>query len=455
MKNLRKSDYFYLVLILAFYIIWSTKIDSVHNLKSFLENSYPNIANTILQKPFWQLLLPQSELTGSYSTTGLLLFRYLERALGSTGIAYQITTCLMLAVFYFSVLKLFNSKDTAAFAAIALSLSTHNYHIFSISGSTVISLVSTYAILTIFFQVQYIKSGRLRDQFLFFAALVFFMLSYEGWLDYFSWLTIAIPFVLYTLYKSHYHTELRRALSLYAMQFILLLFYLFIKIKFGYGQQSGSESDIVFNYPSIIAMIEDLVSNIFKQNYLTIANYIPPMFISSNTLMFYDKSWLIEQQVSYHEKFNQLAYMNHLFLWRYYAGFAMAAVGFLVVKQLKALTKTFSFSHLVFLILLLAIPFGGATHTITKFRPFNSVPLLGYHVWFNILMITVLFAITTTTYLEKQARGKKKMIILLFAINLIVCALLKPTYLNNMSKQVELGLYPEPIKNILRLKETN
>jgi len=431
------------------YLCWSTWLERVHELPAFMITAYSGVVDKIFSQPLWRLLLPQPDMTGSYSATGLLLFHKLQLLFHSTGLAYQLAHLMSSVSLYFAIYWIFSSRTAAFFSALLWTFSTHNYHMYSVSGSTMLALVSTYTVWTLFFTVRYIQSGHWKTGAAALFSLSWLFLSYEGWLDVFCWMLLILPLWNHWLRKKHWVPQRRRMVQALAVLIATGILYISIKTRAGDGQGPGSESDLVFNYPSITVMVEDLVSNLFKQNYLVLSNFWPPFLGGSNSLLFYDSKWLIEQQKGYHAEFSHLAYMNHLFLWRYYAGIAMAIVAFWGFKLAMEFRKRHNLQTLVLLSLLLAIPFGSATHTVTKFRPFNSVPFLGYHVWFGVLCSTILFGLLLSRWLlSLSLRAKRRTFAACILYTLFVAAV-RPIYLNQMVEQLKMGRYPQPIQNLI------
>lgn len=437
------KNHIHFLFLLSFYILWSLTLGQYDKLIPFLDN-FPEAVDFIHESPFWKLFLPMKVLTGSYSTTGLILFRLIEEFLESTGIALLVTNLAFLLSLYIVLYNFSSSKIIALTSCFLMAMSTHNYHIYQLSGSAILPLVSTYVIGCIFFQIRIIQTKNPYYYLGFIGSIFFLSLSYEGWLDYLVWAVLVYSLLL--LYNRHHSLGLneKQISQLLLVNLVWGLLYVFIKVNMGFGQHAGSESDLAFNYGNPIAITEDLISNLFKQLYLTIATFLPPSLIGSNTLLLYGKEWIIEQQSGYHSEFSELAYYNHVFLWRYWAGIFMAAWCLLIYKYFRLQKKFHNWMNFIFLCLLLALPFAGATHTITKFRPFNAMPFLGYHAWLNVLCLSVLLALVFTNFIKKVSSLKRKVLFLAMILYIISIALIRPIYLNDMLSQVEMGRYPLP-----------
>src|SRR6185295_13221111 len=65
---------------------------------------------------------------------------------------------------------------------------------------------------------------------------------------------------------------------------VIAVVHVVIKVKTGYGQVPGAESDVVFNYPMFSPAAEDVVSNALTHLYTVITGFLPASFVSSSAL---------------------------------------------------------------------------------------------------------------------------------------------------------------------------
>ena len=93
--------------------------------------------------------------------------------------------------------------------------------------------------------------------------------------------------------------------------------------------------------------------------------------------------------------------------------------------------------------------FGAATHAIVKYRPMQSMPLLGYHSVLGILGTCGLFSLFTLWCISKTKRVK-----LVLSISwgyLVYLGFTVPSALATYASYLGMGNYPEPLKRIYGL----
>ena len=129
--------------------------------------------------------------------------------------------------------------------------------------------------------------------------------------------------------------------------------------------------------------------------------FLPPQFLFSNSLIRLGTAGVIAEQHGYHKNMEHLVGMNHIYLWRFYAG-ALCAGFFAMFAGICARLIRFRrhFDLIVFLLLLLIL-LGFASHEIIKFRPYSSVPFLTYKCITSVSGVYVLTA-AGIAYMEKK-----------------------------------------------------
>lgn len=419
-------------------------------LKPFILKSLgPEGVEQFASKDWWRYLLPQAELTGSYTSTSLVLFFWLERLFGGTGNAYVIVHSLQILLVAGIAQSLWRSPLATLTAAFCVAFSTHNYHMFQITGSAALPLIEIFCVLTMYSQYRMIESAKPKWIFAFIASLILFAISYEGWIDYIAWLLVSGPLIAIYLMRTQRQASAKRlALSIVGVCFAFVV-YLYVKVTQGYGQHSGTESDLVLNYHAFWPMFENVTGNLFKNLFLATTNFLPSIFGNSMSLQLYGEKWLIEQQSGYHPEFSHLAYMDALFYWRFFAGAAGALFLLYFFKALFKLWQRQDDRKFAMAFFASMIVFAGTSHALVKFRPFNSVPFLGYHVWFGILGVTGILAYTQL-WINRRAWGAntKKLWSIGILLVILVSAFERPHFLNNAAKQFKMGKYPLPALNL-------
>ena len=94
----------------------------------------------------------------------------------------------------------------------------------------------------------------------------------------------------------------------------------------------------------------------------------------------YGPDEIVALQEGYHPQAAHLTHYNHLFFWRYYAGFALALFFIAYWKVVRAFVERSDIQYLVLFVLMTGTLIGSPTHLIIKWRPMHATPLLGYQV---------------------------------------------------------------------------
>jgi len=188
--------------------------------------------------------------------------------------------------------------------------------------------------------------------------------------------------------------------------------------------------------------------------YITLTNFLPPPFISSNSLYYYSAAELIEQQFGYHPTMTYLVPYHYMFLWRYFAGAltALFFVFFVWVLQ-QTLKENNHFKYLPLMLFLIMTAANGPSHTFVKIRPMNTMPLLGYHVQQGVIGFSLTISYLTHLYLQRAKNKKIAWVVLAFVgMVILYSSIARPKILWHMIEQVGLdvqGPYPNPMKTIL------
>jgi hypothetical protein len=429
-------------------------------LYAFLPRHYPSETVYIFSHyPWWRLLLPLKELTGVWNAN-LIMTHILEQVLTPAQVWYLFFAALIIVSFALSW-YVFRSTVFSYTLAICLGFGTHLHHTYAVSGTVSINLLIILFLILLFLAYKIISSEekKLRWQVLFVAILILTAIQYEVWLDFlvFGWGSCLFLFVYF--YRNKERKYMGRLLFIVVTTNLVAFLYLYLKIfAFPMSHASGTESDMVFNYPVMTPLVEDLISNYFTQLYMVVTNFLPPQLLFSNSLYLYGSDQLIEWQNGYHQAYSSFVPMHYIFLWRYYAG-GVAVLFFIglykLVKKSWERSPTNKTDYVILSIFMVMMAVGGPTHMLVKFRPMKSMPLLGYHV-----MVGVLGAALVISYLLMMARRNMRNTKLSYLVVGIVwgivflAALTRPVYLGEMSRLVGVntgGGYPNPWQTLLEL----
>jgi len=283
---------------------------------------------------------------------------------------------------------------------IAFGFGTQLDYAFGYGWLIIIYILLTYCAINCFMAVRLLSDNSARTSWRigFVVSLCLVALAGEWWLNYATALICASAFG--AIWASHHQLPRLRA----SLHFILgasvavVVAYLVIRLPFrGNFLKPGSEEELVFTYNHKILMLEDVIVNVFTFLYTALANYLPSFLTSSNSLTYLDQAAILAEQQGYDAPHQNLVLMNHLFLWRFYAGVVVA--GFLALSgvALHRAWKTGSMPAAWISALSIMMMTGFATHLIIKFRPYNSVPALPYKAIVSVGAGTVLLAYLTMT----------------------------------------------------------
>ena len=413
--------------------------------------AYADTLDKVYAKPWYRLLLPIEEWTGSWTSTSLALLPPLTKLTGSYPRVYLLLNALFVSTAFFTSWIAFRSRIfTITFTACA-AFTTYNYHVYACTGSVNQYFIVSYLLWLLACQYRlFTTDGPKRGWWIgWSAAFVLFVLSYEGWLSYVVWTWLMAPFAILTARKYGRSDQARLAATLLVVVTLTAGAYVLVKRDYGYGQTSGSESDVVFNYDDKMLAFEDIVSNFFTIFYTVVTNYTPPALVTSNSLQTHTPAELIAAQNGYHTNQSHLVPYNHLFLWRFYAGVAATLFVGVLIWLLRNTWQNPTRERFVILALMLMTLTGSPTHMLVKWRPMNVEPFISYHFFFGVIGLSLLLAYGT--YLAATRLTSRRWAAVLIGLvwfDIGYCALARPALLNRMCSEVQMGTYPDPWKTL-------
>lgn len=419
-------------------------------LYSFLQWWYSDATRVVFSPdyPKWRLLLPIPEMSGTWTTTTLILTYLVEVRIGAANTWYLFNAILIVS----SVLTSWFAFRSWVFSftlAICMGFGTQLYHTYGAPGSIGFTLLFAYyqcLLLAAFKLISGERPWLWRP--LFGIALLATVLSYEGWLDFLVFAWLAGAYLGLVLWKLRDIARLRRLMAVVGIMTGFGAGYILIKTSSGYAQGLGSESDVVFNYPTAIIAIEDVISNVFTHNYIAFTNFLPPAFVSSNSLYWLGPRQIVDLQASYSPDWSYLVVMSHVFLWRYYAGAVMVIYLVMLWQVIRRSVNAPTIGLVSLALFLIMAGVGGPTHDLIKFRAMNSMPLLGYHVLVGVLGVSLVIslALMTATQRIRSRMGVCALIVAAWG-TLFYSALSRPAFLSHQAAQVGFGtpLYPDPM----------
>lgn len=437
-------------LLWANYYLRSALEDSPRYMYSFMERFYEKELPDIFAMPLWRIFMPLKQVTGAWAATTLLVVYLTEKAITSPGAWYLFNGLSILVAFGTSWI-LFRSAVFSFTFAICAGFGTQFYHAYAVTGGIASPLLFCYHTMLVFSVAQVVRGATPRWAWLlaFAASLFVNFFGYEGWLDVLVLVCVATPFAYVGLRRLDRPDAARRMLKTTAFLVFMGIVYVTVKVTYGFGQVEGSESDVVFNYGSWRLIAEDLISNVFTHSYLAISNYLPPPLVGATSAYELGAQHLIDAQHMYHEPFLYLVPMHQVFYWRYYAGAAFVLLLVAIYAASMRMWRrpsAWTLSLIVFLLMLL-VP--GSTHSIVKFRPMNSMPVMTYHVTLGIAGAGLVIAwLTTTAWQTWRFRPAAVALVVAVWLTIFYGTLARPMYLTYMAAQSGLGefMYPNPMK---------
>jgi hypothetical protein len=363
----------------------------------------PEIAESVrrlLSEDWVAFLLPHEYESGRHywATTVIPLTYLAERYLGGLG-SYLLFSSLFAGVSFVLGLAVSRSILFAATLAYMFAFGTQLNYVYTYGNTTALYLVLTYAAVnfTIAALILQERIGGPLASAGFVASLVVLAVSNEMWLNYATAMIAVTAFGLAWAARHREGETLARSGFLFAATVLVLIAYLLVRLRLVHQYLApGAEEELLVTYEHKILFVEDAVANLFTLLYLTLSNYLPAFVTSSSALTYLDKAAILAEQHGYDQKQQHLIILNHLFLWRFYAGVLatlfLGSAGWAVV----AAWRSPSVRPAVIAGLCLMVLAGFSTHLSIKMRPYNIVPALPYKALMSISAFTVLVTYMTT-----------------------------------------------------------
>lgn len=444
-------------LVYANYFLRSTLETSGEYMYNFYRYFYPDAEKALFGPgtPWWKRLLPFSQMTGSWSPTILVVAHYASDWLGPARSWYVFNAAVIVTAFVLSWV-VFQSRVFSFTLAICLGFGTHLYYTYPNSGLIGFPLLFCYylSLLVCMLRVVTSETHRVAWQAAFAVSLLVTALAYETWLDFLVFVWLASPAVALLLWREQQRVWLKRLTVMTTVMTIVGLTYIYIKVTWGYGQQRGMESDVVFNYGLLWPSIEDVVSNGFLNLYMALTTFLPPALVSSTAFYELGGDQLVAMQNGYHAPFGYLVPMQSMFMWRYFAGVLATVFVMVFVRVAMAAWQSPTRFRVAGLIFMIMIATGGPTHTFIKARPLNSMATQTYHVLTAVLGVSLLISLLLMLAWQRWPRAIKGGLVVASAWAVIFyAALARPGMVSHQSANVGLGVqvYPNPMAKLKML----
>jgi hypothetical protein len=423
-------------------------------LYSFLDYFYKSELPAIFARPWWRLLLPIRELTGAWSVS-IVITHLVELRVGVPNTWY-LFNALLVVVSFTSAWLVFESLAFAYTFAICMGFGTHFFHTYAVTGGMASPLIACAFEVALMCACRFVVAERRARWWgaAFGASLLWAAVSYEGWLDLAAFGCVATALFAVLAWHQGAAERARRLFGVCVAVTVTAMIYVFIKTRIGYGQNLGSESDVIFNYRQWSPFLEDLASNVVTHLYMSVTNFLPPMLTSSTALYEIGPENLVALQYGYHQPYSYLVAMHYLFLWRYAAGALALGLAWLCVKLIARAWKQPSRDAIVGIAGLLMMWLAGSTHALVKIRPMKVAPIMTYHVLVGVIGAAVLISYGALMIWRdwRSVKIRVAATACLWGV-LFYGALARPLMLSHLAAQTGLGagLYPDPMASLLQM----
>jgi hypothetical protein len=415
---------------------------------------HQSVANAIASHQWKALLLPfPYEYPRTFWMPTTIFFTYfVENTLGEYG-SYIFWSSLFIVTSF--VCTLFCSRSMVLAATVAFMFAFGTQLNYAYTYGTVVDCYLILSYITINATVAYLYiSDRLNSPSAivgFVLSLIITALSSEVWINYATALLTATFFgSLWSYHQGRVQTK-TRATTLFCATLLVLVAYLVIRLRLASEfLRPGSEEELIVTYSSMLLIVDDTIANLFTYLYTVLDNYLPSFISSSNSLTYLSDDYILAAQNGYDSQREYLILMNHLFLWRFYAGVAATAFAGFTVFVLVRAWRTGSTRAAMLSALCLMVFTSFTTHLSIKMRPYNAVPALPYKAIVSVSVFTVLLGYGLTLLLPRLRSGLPRFGAVAAVWGCVVlAALTRPSMQDRMLGEVGLVGLSDPLGQIM------
>ncbi|MBV9305093.1 MAG: hypothetical protein JOZ45_03075 [Acidobacteriaceae bacterium] len=404
----------------------------------------------------WTALLLPFAYEGSrnfWATTAIFPMYFSENILGPYG-SYIFWSTLFLVVSFICAYICVNSLTFVATLTFMFAFGTQLHYVYTYGNLVALYLVLTYIAVNLTVAYLFLV-GRIHGVgavAAFAITLAVTALSNEMWINYATALLAGGLFACLWAHRHALPMMRARSLALFCATFFVLVAYLAIRLRLvSEYLHPGSEEELVITYRHKMLLIDDLIVNFFTLLYMVIDNYFPSFVSSSNSLTYLGTDTILAEQNGFEPAFQNLIIMNHLFLWRFYAGVMVAAfIAFAAFVGWRAWREP-SRRSAALAGLCLMIMAGFSTHLSIKMRYYNSVPALPYKVIISVSLFTILIAylLAACSNHFHSRRVYRATVAAVWAC-VLLAALTRPAMYDRLLAQVHLEGFSDPMGQIMQ-----
>ena len=425
---------------------------------TYLSGLYPKIAEQFPNVNWLNLFIPNSQFLGYYGPLRMLILFNLVFRWGLSNTWYIFNALVIIGSFLLSW-SFFHSRTFSFTLSIILGFGTYLHYTYRFPGSVdTMAFLLIYGILLILaYRVVVEQKNQLLWKSIFILLLILGVLYGEQTIDFLVFFCLAcILLIVIFWYRKEKH-RLPPLIFLFTTTVIISLLFVFIKFKYAHvtGTQSGWEEELIFTYfPSyVLPAIEDFISNNFTLFYLVISSLLPPFLVGSNSYFSLGPEKLIELQNNFQAKYSYLIPMQHLFLWRFYAGVWFAVFVFILIYCIKRCLRGNYKHYLPITIFTLMSLCASPVHSIIKARPYMSFPLPVYKSLVGVFGISLLLSYCFMLLRNKMRNQTlSSFLIIGFWVYVFYLALVRPEFLYQLGSLVGINiksaLWADPLRTL-------
>lgn len=409
------------------------------------------VPDQAFKKPL-KLLVPFT-LEGGYvrwSTTGMVVTTVLDHVWGPANTIYVLASLLTVVSFVVSWLAFRSLVFTLTFTLWMAFGPQFNFAWVNASCS-IYYLLAIYAQINLLFLYWLLAKPTESSLWVgvgFVASLVVLAFCWETWLDYFVFLCVV---AVLGLLVRHWHKAAvpGRPGFVLAAAFAVAVPYLAVRVAYGGNHNAGgSECELLTQHQHLSLMWEDYFSNVATYLFITVNNFVPHWVMTSSSVVSLGEAKLVAAQNGYHAAYAHFVPMHYHYFWHFHAGIVFCAVAFAAVFLLRRAFTRPTVPVLVAGALLVLVVTGFSTHSLIKFRPYLSVPVLAYKATLSILGMAVLLAYLTHLAWHHWKGGLRAVGVVGLAWSLaLVCGLTHPGWQAALLYKVGLGGPPDPLRH--------
>jgi hypothetical protein len=403
-----------------------------------------------------RLLLPMQYESGHiFWQPGTIFITYAaEKYLGALS-SYLLFSCIFIATSFTLSLIVTRSLLFAGSLSFMFAFGTQLNYSYTYGSLIPLYLVQTYCAINLSI-VALLLSDRIRGLYWsasFVLSLCLVVLASEWGLNYAAALVAAAVSGLIWAQRHQQRHILSVCRFVIVSTISLVGLYLLVRLQYpGQFTTRGEEDELMFSYPKAILMAEDFITNYFTFLYMSLDNYLPSFVSGSNSLVYIGPEKIIAEQNGYHQQYQNLVLMSHVFMWRFYAGIAVTLFAGCLFWVASVAWRDRTPRAAIVVALMLMVATGFATHLFIKMRPYNAVPALSYKVVISVAALTVLlsYVIVISREWVRSAAVHRSLITGVLAC-VFLAALTRPGMQAQLLKHVGLVGLRDPMGQLARL----